>query len=84
MEQATSAPRGEEIVGSTTAGLVPALRGHTVLVLGDVMLDRYGVRRSQPDFSGGPDPGAAGHRVAGPDPRSSKVAPCRALEKRVD
>jgi len=41
MEQATSAVRGEEIVNSTIAGLIPRFRGHTVLVLGDVMLDRY-------------------------------------------
>ena len=41
MEQAPSALRGEEIADSAIAGLVPLFGRHTVLVLGDVMLDRY-------------------------------------------
>ena len=41
MEQPAGALRGEEIADGTIAGLIPLLVGRTVLVLGDVMLDRY-------------------------------------------
>jgi D-beta-D-heptose 7-phosphate kinase/D-beta-D-heptose 1-phosphate adenosyltransferase len=41
MEQAVGAPRGGEIADSVIADLIPLLVGRTVLVLGDVMLDRY-------------------------------------------
>src|SRR5215813_4288634 len=41
MEQAVSAPRGGEIADGTIVGLIPLFAGRTVLVLGDVMLDRY-------------------------------------------
>jgi len=41
IEQATSAARGGEIADSAIAGLLPLFGRHTVLVLGDVMLDRY-------------------------------------------
>jgi D-beta-D-heptose 7-phosphate kinase / D-beta-D-heptose 1-phosphate adenosyltransferase len=37
----TNTFRREEITDSGVAGLVPRFRGRTVLVLGDVMLDRY-------------------------------------------
>src|SRR5215470_10266256 len=37
----TNTFRREEIADSGVAGLVPRFRGRTVLVLGDVMLDRY-------------------------------------------
>ena len=37
----TNTFRREEIADSGVADLVPRLRGRTVLVLGDVMLDRY-------------------------------------------
>src|SRR5271166_5553396 len=40
-EQAVGALRGGERADSMIAGLIPLFRGHTVLVLGDVMLDRY-------------------------------------------
>jgi len=41
MEQPVGALRGGEIADGTIAGLIPLLAGRTVLVLGDVMLDRY-------------------------------------------
>jgi D-beta-D-heptose 7-phosphate kinase / D-beta-D-heptose 1-phosphate adenosyltransferase len=41
MEQPVSALREGEIADGTLAGLVPLFAGRTVLVLGDVMLDRY-------------------------------------------
>ena len=41
MEQATGTSRGEVIVDSAITGLIPLFSGRTVLVLGDVMLDRY-------------------------------------------
>jgi len=41
MEQAVGALREREIADGTIAGLVPLFAGRTVLVLGDVMLDRY-------------------------------------------
>ena len=41
MEQAVGALRGGEIADSVIADLIPLLVGRTVLVLGDVMLDRY-------------------------------------------
>ncbi|MBV8132977.1 MAG: D-glycero-beta-D-manno-heptose 1-phosphate adenylyltransferase [Alphaproteobacteria bacterium] len=41
MEQAAGALRGGEIADSEIAGLIPLFVGRTVLVLGDVMLDRY-------------------------------------------
>src|SRR5215472_5574519 len=41
MEQAVSALRGGEIADGTIVGLIPLFAGRTVLVLGDVMLDRY-------------------------------------------
>ena len=41
MERAVGAPRGGEIADGTIADLIPLFVGRTVLVLGDVMLDRY-------------------------------------------
>ena len=41
MEQATGTSRGEVIADSAITGLIPLFGGRTVLVLGDVMLDRY-------------------------------------------
>ena len=41
MEQATGTSRGEVIADSAITGLIPLFSGRTVLVLGDVMLDRY-------------------------------------------
>src|SRR5580693_4442794 len=41
MEQPIGALGGGEIADGTIAGLIPLLVGRTVLVLGDVMLDRY-------------------------------------------
>jgi D-beta-D-heptose 7-phosphate kinase/D-beta-D-heptose 1-phosphate adenosyltransferase len=41
MEQAVGALRGGETADGTVAGLIPLFAGRTVLVLGDVMLDRY-------------------------------------------
>jgi D-beta-D-heptose 7-phosphate kinase / D-beta-D-heptose 1-phosphate adenosyltransferase len=41
MEQATGTSRSEVIVDSAITGLIPLFGGRTVLVLGDVMLDRY-------------------------------------------
>ena len=41
LKQAVGALRGGEIADGTIAGLIPLLVGRTVLVLGDVMLDRY-------------------------------------------
>src|ERR1700747_3617738 len=41
MERAIGALRGGEIADGTIAGLIPRFAGRTVLVLGDVMLDRY-------------------------------------------
>jgi D-beta-D-heptose 7-phosphate kinase/D-beta-D-heptose 1-phosphate adenosyltransferase len=41
VERMVSELRGGEITDRTIAGLVPLLVGRTVLVLGDVMLDRY-------------------------------------------
>jgi D-beta-D-heptose 7-phosphate kinase/D-beta-D-heptose 1-phosphate adenosyltransferase len=41
VEQAVSAIRGGEIADGTIAALIPLFAGRTVLVLGDVMLDRY-------------------------------------------
>src|SRR5215470_13392130 len=41
MEQVGSELRGGDIADRTIAGLVPLFVGRTVLVLGDVMLDRY-------------------------------------------
>jgi D-beta-D-heptose 7-phosphate kinase/D-beta-D-heptose 1-phosphate adenosyltransferase len=41
MEQPAGALRGGEPADGTLAGLIPLLAGRTVLVLGDVMLDRY-------------------------------------------
>jgi hypothetical protein len=41
MEQPVSALREGEIADGTLAGLVPLFAGRSVLVLGDVMLDRY-------------------------------------------
>jgi len=41
MEQAADVPRGSEIADGTIAGLIPLFAGRSVLVLGDVMLDRY-------------------------------------------
>src|SRR6516165_726470 len=41
MEQAADVPRGSEITDGTIAGLISLFVGRTVLVLGDVMLDRY-------------------------------------------
>src|SRR5215471_15431434 len=41
MEQAEGAWCGGEIADGAIAGLIPLFFGHTVLVLGDVMLDRY-------------------------------------------
>lgn len=40
-EQKTNTPSGEETADSAIAGLIPGFRNRTVLVLGDVMLDRY-------------------------------------------
>src|SRR5271169_5162253 len=40
-EQAVGALRGGETADGTIAGLIPLFVGRTVLVLGDVMLDRY-------------------------------------------
>jgi hypothetical protein len=40
----TNTFRREEIADSGVADLVPRFRGRTVLVLGDVMLDRYVAR----------------------------------------
>jgi D-beta-D-heptose 7-phosphate kinase/D-beta-D-heptose 1-phosphate adenosyltransferase len=41
MEQAASVRRSGEIADGTSADLIPLFVGRTVLVLGDVMLDRY-------------------------------------------
>ena len=41
IEQAAGALRGGENADGTIAGLIPLFVGRTVLVLGDVMLDRY-------------------------------------------
>jgi D-beta-D-heptose 7-phosphate kinase/D-beta-D-heptose 1-phosphate adenosyltransferase len=41
IERIARTPRGEEITDSAIAGLISLFRGHTVLVVGDVMLDRY-------------------------------------------
>jgi D-beta-D-heptose 7-phosphate kinase / D-beta-D-heptose 1-phosphate adenosyltransferase len=41
MEQNTNTPYGGEAADSVIADLIPRFRGRTVLVLGDVMLDRY-------------------------------------------
>jgi hypothetical protein len=41
MEREKNPPRDEEIADSVIADLIPRFRGRTVLVLGDVMLDRY-------------------------------------------
>src|SRR5215469_12775514 len=41
MERAAGAPRGGEIADGTIGDLIPLFVGRTVLVLGDVMLDRY-------------------------------------------
>jgi len=41
MQQAVGALRGGEMADGTIAGLIPRFAGRTVLVLGDVMLDRY-------------------------------------------
>src|SRR5215472_15362515 len=41
MEQAVGALRDGEIADGTLAGFIPLFAGRTVLVLGDVMLDRY-------------------------------------------
>ena len=41
IKQPVGMPRGGEIADGTIAGLIPLLVGRTVLVLGDVMLDRY-------------------------------------------
>src|SRR5499425_3458945 len=41
MEQAVGALRGGKIADSMIADLIPLFAGRTVLVLGDVMLDRY-------------------------------------------
>ena len=40
-EEATRATRGQAMPDRAIAGVIPLFRGHTVLVLGDVMLDRY-------------------------------------------
>jgi D-beta-D-heptose 7-phosphate kinase/D-beta-D-heptose 1-phosphate adenosyltransferase len=41
MEQALAALRGGETADGASAGLIPLFAGRSVLVLGDVMLDRY-------------------------------------------
>src|SRR5215472_15790638 len=41
LERAVGATRGGEIADGTIADLIPLFVGRTVLVLGDVMLDRY-------------------------------------------
>src|SRR5271163_4389646 len=40
-EEATRATRGQAMPDRAIAGVIALFRGHTVLVLGDVMLDRY-------------------------------------------